>query len=176
MFFLGWLAACVVAVALIVWPTLKPQRADSSETAPTCRALALDDVEAPVTCRTAAATLTIAGERRTMVIGPTELRVLRSELSGDSLAVRVRLLNRTATKGTIRRQLYLRVGLARVAAPAVAGAGATGRAVTLRFRLPAAAARRLAEGEARAELGVVPADQVGRARPARLGVVRLDPA
>jgi hypothetical protein len=114
------------------------------------------------------------------VFGRTEARVLDSELDGRRLTVRLRLRNETGTAQRVqlgRRQVYVSVAGRRVFPAPLLGAAKDGETPTLRlrFRLPRAVARELRRGDARAELGIVPWDELGADRPARLGVVRLTP-
>jgi hypothetical protein len=146
---------------------------------PACRELDLDgEPDERVTCRTDTATLTIVGRDQPLVLEDTELRVTSFERAGRTASVRTRYRNtadRNRGAGTIRRQVYLRVGDSRVSAEPVdreVGPGETAT-LTLRFRLGETVAARLARDEARPELGVVPRNQLDEAGPTRRGVVRL---
>lgn len=118
--------------------------------------------EDPVTCRTRSATLTIAGEDRPVVLGGTQVRLLRATLTGRVVIVRLRVRNETdAEQGVVAggQEIYLNlqgitvnpepVGDVRVAAM-------QGTTTTLRYVLtpPRLQALRRLGGEV--ELGVRP--------------------
>lgn len=180
LFWVAWLGLAAVAVVVVVRETVATGGADPPPSTPACRDLDLAKSRERVTCRTPSATLTLAGEGTPVVLGPTEVRVLGSRLEGRRLTVRLRLRNDTATAARVelgRRQVYVNVAGRRVfPAPLLGGRKGDGTpTLRLRFRLPRAVARDLRRGDARAELGIVPWDELGAERPARLGVVRLEP-
>lgn len=181
MFWVGCLAAAIVAVVLVARQALETSPAASSDLEPPCRSLDLDDVGERVTCRTRTATLTIAGEGHPLIVGGTEARVLDSELARRVLTVRMRLRNPTESARADRpgrRQLYVSVAGERTyPLPLIDRRTDEGtRTIRLRFPLTSRSARKLRRDKARAELGVVPWQEIGDDDPGRLGVIRLAPA
>ena len=176
LFWLLCLCLLAAAVVVTVQQTVAPEEADTAPPPPLCSDVDMPDpVQERVTCRTATATLTIAGEGHPVVLPRTEARVLGSELERRILTIRVRLRRDTGTfnrRGAVRRQLYVRVGDQRIwPLPGPRPEGT----MRLRFALPKATARALRRGKASAELGIVAWDELGEERPGRVGVVRLDP-
>lgn len=176
---LFWLTALVLlaaAVFMTVQMTFTADEADPATPPPMCRDITLPEpVEERVTCRTAHATLTIAGEGHPVVMEDTEARVLGSRLDRRSLVVRVRLRRDIGTyqrPGAVRRQIYVRVGDRRFWPLGGPRSDGTNR---MRFPLPAKVARAVRRDRATAELGIVAWESLGEERPSRVGVVRLDP-
>ena len=116
--------------------------------------------------------LTIADPGFVLNLDGRQLRVLRSDLSGDELNVRMRLASDAPRSFAGGRDLYLALGGKRI--PPVAGTSAvdvrpgSALTVTRTFRLGANARAALRRANNRVDLGVVPAG-IDR----RIGVLRL---
>jgi hypothetical protein len=174
------LVAAVAATVLVVRASLGGEAAATGAVIAPCSAVDTSASAGRVTCATRSATLTIAPEGEALPIGRTNARVLRWRLDGPTLIVRLRLRRASdAGRAVIGDgQVYARVDDARIEPePLFGGRVRSGtETVSLRFRLTAEQARRLRRGRTNADLGIVPYGQLGRTRPARLGIVRLSPA
>lgn len=132
----------------------------------------------PVTCRTRTSTLTIAGERRPVILGGTQVRLLHSTLRGRILTAEVRVRNETAVEQSVLaggQQIYLNVQGARVNPKPLGDVrvqSMEGQTVTLRFALTTAGLQRLLRLGGKAELGIRPWTE-DDADTSRIGVIRF---
>ncbi|HEX8123179.1 MAG TPA: hypothetical protein VF549_18145 [Solirubrobacteraceae bacterium] len=132
----------------------------------------------PVTCRARTATLTIAGAERPVILGATQVRLLRSSLRGRVLSADVRVRNETDSAQSLLaggQEIYLNLRGVRVDAKPVGDLVVQpmeGRTVTLNFALTTAGLERLTRVAGQAEMGVKPWTEAGEA-PARVGVIRF---
>jgi hypothetical protein len=165
------LALAVAATVVIVDRSLAPAGADRPDV-PRCGR----EVEPPVTCRTRSAVLRIGIEGQPIVFDDTQVRVLHSRVHDRRLEVVLRLRNETGTAPRAavgRGQVYARVGGTRLPILSVRRRSRDGGPTVLaHFRLPGGTAR---DAPQRAELGVVPWNELDERRPDRLAVVRLSP-
>ncbi|HEV2061812.1 MAG TPA: hypothetical protein VGR12_03085, partial [Solirubrobacteraceae bacterium] len=118
-----------------------------------------------VTCTTGTV-LTIADQGQPLVLPKLEARVVDVTRAGESVDVRLRLLNRTQSSQSLDRRLYLSVAGQRYYASAEPIPGVTKRTLSLSFPVGDTTART-------ADLGVVPVDQPVDGKPRHLGVVHL---
>ncbi|MDQ3741554.1 MAG: hypothetical protein M3320_03735 [Actinomycetota bacterium] len=131
----------------------------------------------PVTCRTRSATLTIAPQERPVVLGGTQVRLLRASLSGSTVTVRLRVRNETQAEQSVLaggQELYMNLSGLRVDPEPVGEVLVpmmNGTTVSLRFELTPARLEVLRRAGGRAELGVTPWTEDGAA--GSKGVVRF---
>lgn len=132
----------------------------------------------PVTCRTRTATLTIAGEKRPVILAGTQVRLLSSALEGPTLTVRLRVRNETAIEQSVAaggQELYVNLNGVRVDPDPLGEVlvpPAKGVTTELRFVLTPRRVQLLRRQGGRAELGIKPWDD-GNTPGTRVGVIRF---
>lgn len=125
-----------------------------------------------VTCRTSSATLTLVAGDKPVLLPGIQARIMRAAIADGRLSLRVRVRNATANHETFNaagRQIYVKDGRRLYASAKLPVAAHTGETGTLDFALDDAKLH-----APTVDVAIVPWSELGRDKPRRLGVIRLE--